>query len=119
MNIREEIQRAIKYGIYLGDLSYTEEKVFLSELFASLIAKKNFCILKDKDRTMVVSSVTEDLAEIFVHEGTLKIIPLSSEGYFKVFMDALEFIAERHKKEVESLKDLEEDESTEEEDWWL
>ena len=120
MNVKEEIQRAIKYGIYLGNFSTEEEKEFISELFSRLIDRKNFCILKDNDMTIVVTSYDDDLAEIFIHAGTLKIIPQSPEGYFQVFMDVLEFLADRYKKEKEIEKPDDDDESTEDDgELWL
>ena len=123
LNVKEELRRAIKYGIYLGDLNKHEEKSFISDLFKALVAKKNFCSLTDKDRTIIISSIDGELAEAFIHEGTLKVIPLAAEGYFQVFMDVLEFLAERHKEELnEKAQDIGDDESTEEDedaDWWL
>ena len=32
MNVSEEIKKAIKYGIFLGDISDTESDLFLREL---------------------------------------------------------------------------------------
>tara|TARA_Y100001973_G_C5162150_1_gene314125 strand:- start:110 stop:475 length:366 start_codon:yes stop_codon:yes gene_type:complete len=121
MNVREEVKRAIKYGIYIQEFSLKEEKQFISELFKFLINKKNFCILRDDDRTIMVSSIEEELAEVFVHAGTLKIIPQSNEGYFEVFMDVLEFIANRHKEEMKKLSDVDDDDESTEEDGeiWL
>jgi hypothetical protein len=123
MNVKEEIKRAIKYGIFLGDLELEDEGEFLRELFSYLIERKNFCTMKDKDKTIAVSASFGELAEVFIHVGTLKVIPLSPDGYFKVFMDVLEFVAKKHEKEIERLKDPPKirddgDESTEE-DWWL
>lgn len=127
MNIGDEIKRAIKHGIYLGTLTDTEEHSFLTELNSFLILKKNFCFLIEITGTITVSSDVEDLAEIFIHRGTLKITPLASEGYFKVFMDTLEFISEKHKKEFKMLEEREtpkpkddDDESTEDDgEMWL
>ena len=106
MNIKQEIKKAIKYGIHLGELGINEEGEFIKDLFDFLIEKKNFCTLKDNDRTIVASNDTEELAEIFIHVSTLKIIPLASDGYFKVFMDVLEFVANMHKKEMEMVSFL-------------
>ena len=96
------------------------------ELFSALVAKKNFCTLRDNDKTIIVSTTEEDLAEAFIHEGTLKVIPLATEGYFQIFMDVLEFLADRHKREMQETSEdntinkfLDDDESTEEEDWWV
>mgnify|MGYP003113480515 CR=1 FL=1 len=125
MNVKEEIKRAIKHGIYMGEFSKDEERKFIGELFSFLISKNNFCLFKDNDRTIVVSSIEEDLAEVFIHAGTLKIVPQASEGYFKIFMDVLEFIANKHKEEMKQLsspedEETEEDDSTEDDgEWWL
>ena len=125
MNINDEIKRAIKHGIYLGKMTEKEEHKFLTELNSFLIIKKNFCFLTEATGTITVSSAVDDLAEIFIHRGTLKITPLASEGYFKVFMDTLEFISIKHKLEMsESEKkligQLDDDESTEDDgDMWL
>jgi|10_taG_2_1085330.scaffolds.fasta_scaffold80054_2 hypothetical protein len=123
MNVKQEIKRAIKYGIFLGDLEPEEQEEIFKDLFSFLIEKRNFCTLKDMDKTILVSSDIEELAEVFIHAGTLKVIPLSSDGYFKLFMDVLEFVADRHKKEIESFKnikdDSDDDESTEEDFEWL
>ncbi len=95
-----------------------EEEDFLNELFAFLIKKKNFCTFKDNDKTIVVSSDVEDLGEIYIHAKTIKITPLAEQGFFKVFMDMLEFLSIRHKADLDKLKELqsqnEEDISTEE-----
>jgi hypothetical protein len=125
MNINDEIKRAIKHGIYLGKMTEKEEHSLLTELNSFLIFKKNFCFLTEATGTITVSSAVDDLAEIFIHRGTLKITPLASEGYFKVFMDTLEFISIKHKLEMsESEKkligQLDDDESTEDDgDLWL
>ena len=125
MNINDEIKRAIKHGIYLGKMTEKEEHSLLTELNSFLIFKKNFCFLTEATGTITVSSAVDDLAEIFIHRGTLKITPLASEGYFKVFMDTLEFISIKHKLEMsESEKkligQLDDDESTEDDgDMWL
>jgi len=125
MNISEEIKKAIKYGIFLGDISDDESDLFLRELNLFLIKKKNFCFFSNTTKAIIVSSDLEDLAEIFIHRGTLKVTPLAAEGYFKIFMDMLEFISKKHKKETEDkakvkVKTTEEDESTEDDgDLWL
>ena len=129
MNVKEEIRRAIKDGIYLGIMSDEEEEKFLKDLFHFLIDKKNFCTFNDRKLIISVSSVVEDLADIYIARDTLKIQPLAAEGYFQVFMDVLEFIAKKHREEVEAAAKNataeevdEEDISTEEDDdgdWWL
>tara|TARA_Y100000592_G_C5478715_1_gene324036 strand:+ start:1257 stop:1625 length:369 start_codon:yes stop_codon:yes gene_type:complete len=122
MNVKEEIQRAIKHGIYVGTRTPKEEMKYLNELLVFLNKKKNFSILEEEKRSIKVSSDYEDLADIYIHVGTLKIVPLTSEGYFKVFMDVLEFISEKYKKEVLKLPpiDPDDDESTEDDgELWL
>ena len=111
MNINNEIKRAIKHGIYLGKVSDEEEQIFLTGLNSFLISKNNFCFLTESTGTIVVYSVSEDLAEIFIHRGTLKITPLASEGYFKIFMDTLEFISKKHEQETDKVKDKVSDQS--------
>jgi hypothetical protein len=111
MNINDEIKRAIKHGIYLGQVSDEEEHIFLTGLNSFLISKNNFCFLTESTGTIIVSSVSEDLAEIFIHRGTLKITPLTSEGYFKIFMDTLEFISKKHEQETNNVKDKVSDQS--------
>jgi len=125
MDVSEEIKKAIKHGIYLGRMSEKEEHLFLTELNSFLIVKKNFCFLTELSGTITVSSAVEDLAEVFIHRGTLKITPLASEGYFKVFMDTLEFISVKHKQEMDALEkkntnEIDDDESTEDDgELWL
>jgi len=122
MNVKEEIKKAIKHGIYLGNLSDAEQKKYLLELFSYLVEKNNFCFLTDNNQTVIVSSVDEEVAEIFVHAGTLKIIPQASDGYFQVFMDVLEFISAKHREEMKQLekKTINEDDSTEDDgEMWL
>jgi hypothetical protein len=111
MNINDEIKRAIKHGIYLGEMSDEKEQVFLTGLNSFLISKNNFCFLTESTGTIVVSSVSEDLAEIFIHRGTLKITPLAAEGYFKIFMDTLEFISKKYEQEPVNAKDKASDQS--------
>ena len=72
-------------------------------MFSFLVEKSNFCFLTDDNQTVVVSTVEEEVAEIFIHAGTLKIIPQASEGYFQVFMDVLEFVSSKHIKEMEDV----------------
>ena len=120
MNVKEEIQRAIKYGIYLGKFNNKEEKEFIANLFSHLIEKNNFCTLQDDDTTIVITSYDGELAEVFVHSGTLKIIPQASEGYFQVFMDVLEYLAKTYGQEEKEEKKVEHDESTEDDgEMWL
>jgi len=98
MNIKKEIKKAIRHGIYMGYDDEEEEQEFMNELFSFLINKKNFCTYKDNDKTIVVSSDSEDLGEIYIHSKTLKITPLTEVGFFKVFMDMLEFLLEQKRK---------------------
>ena len=57
---------------------------------------------------------------MFVHSGTLKILPQASEGYFQVFMDVLEFLAKRYGQTEEQEKKIDHDESTEDDgEMWL
>ena len=122
MNVKEEIQNAIRSGIYVGIKTPQEELIYLNELLVFLNKKKNFSILEEEKRSIKVSSDYDDLADIYIHAGTLKIVPLASEGYFKVFMDVLEFISEKYKKEVLKIPlfDLDDDESTEDDgELWL
>jgi len=119
MNVKEEIRRAIRDGIYLGIMSEEEEESLIKELFSFLIKKKNFCTFNERRLIITVSSIVEDLADIYISRNTLKIDPLAAEGYFQVFMDVLEFVAKKHREEMEA-KDQEnntppEDESTEDE----
>jgi hypothetical protein len=127
MNVKSEIRRAIKHGIHLG-LPPKEEGKFIHELLVFLIKKNNFCILDEKTKTITVSSLLEDLSDIYIHEGTLKIKPLAASGYFSVFMDVLEFVAKKHQAEIDRLEQdhdvgdesTEDDEPTEDDgDWWL
>jgi len=129
MNVSDEIKKAIKYGIYLGSMSYEKEDKFLKDLNTFLIKKKHFCFYSEVTKTIMVSSDVEDLAEILVHRGTLKVAPMAPEGYFLIFMDVLEFISKKYKKEAGLIEDkkipkqsreLQEDESTEDDgDMWL
>ena len=95
------------------------------ELLGFLIRKGNFCIIDEKKLTIMVSSLEGDLTNIVLKQGLLKINPLAAEGYFAVFMDVLEFVALKHKKDLEELENLDQkedvgsDDSTEEEDLWL
>ena len=129
MNVKEEIRRAIRDGIYLGIMTEEQEESVIRELFSFLIKKKNFCTFSEKRLVITVSSMIEDLADIYISRNTLKIEPLAAVGYFQVFMDVLEFIAKKHREEVEA-KDQEnkvfldddstEDESTEDDgELWL
>lgn len=128
MNVKDEIRKAIKEGIYLGTMTDEEEERFIKQLFSFLLDKKNFCTLNDRRLIISVSSIVEDLADIYIARGTLMIQPLAAEGYFQVFMDVLEFVAKKHREEVEAgigtpIEEVdEEDISTEEDDdgdWWL
>jgi len=122
MNVKEEIQKAIKHGIYVGVNTPKEELKYLNELLVFLNKKRNFSILEEEKRSIKVSSDYDDLADVYIHAGTLKIIPLTSEGYFKVFMDVLEFISEKYKKEISNTSPLDpdDDESTEDDgELWL
>ena len=125
MNVRDEIRKAIEHGIYLGQLTKEEEGEYLKELQTFLIRKGNFCIYHDPTHTIGVSSDFQNLASIFIDSNTLKITPLASEGYFKVFMDVLEFVANSHRENMKQIEQKsssecsQEDESTEEDDLWL
>tara|TARA_R110000824_G_scaffold269567_1_gene458028 strand:- start:88 stop:483 length:396 start_codon:yes stop_codon:yes gene_type:complete len=131
VNVRDEIRKAIEHGIYLGDLGKEEVGEFLKELQTFLIKKGNFCIYNDPTHTIEISNDFRNLARIFIDDNTLRITPLAAEGYFKIFMDVLEFVAGLHREKIEEIEKMkqieqknlldcsEEDESTEEDDLWL
>ena len=95
MNVQEEINRVLRHGIALNTNTDEEDNVLRSQLFKFLIEKKNFCVLIEEEKTIVVSNNMEDVADIVLAAGTLIINPLAEEGFFKVFMDMIEFVAKK------------------------
>jgi len=100
MNVKEEIQNAIKNGIAIDTNNDREDDEYRQEMLEFLIRKGSFCIMLEEEKTIVVSSNIEDIADIIIFKSSVFINPLSADGFFKVFMDMLEFIAKNSAEQL-------------------
>ena len=100
MNVKEEIQNVIKNGIAIDTNNDREDDEYRQEMLEFLIRKGNFCIMLEEEKTIVVSSNIEDIADIIIFKSSVFINPLSADGFFKVFMDMLEFIAKNSAEQL-------------------
>lgn len=95
MNVQKQIERVLQSGISIETNSEEEEDNYRQQLLEFLIKKNSFCLMNEEAKAITVSSHYHDIAEIVVVAGSVFITPLSDEGFFKVFMDMLEFIAKK------------------------
>lgn len=133
--IKQGIQDILNHGIALDLNSPEEEQEYLQVFMDWFVDNTGFyCCEMDNNSCMIETKKGDPLAEIYIENGIMKIIPHEPD-LFGVITEILRFIAKEHKKflanfrgaerqsrittpsEINSKLDSEEEMSTEEE--WL
>ena len=83
--VTKTIRRALKYGFDLSGLPNYTEKKFKSDLFDFLVRQKYY-VTEESGIIMVGLDILDDTVEISIVNYTMKVKPLTDEGFFIIFV---------------------------------
>ena len=117
------LKRALTEGFDLSTLPNYNPKKFLDGLYDHLVGK-NYIVSEEEGVLFVGYSILYDIAEVTVKDTTMKIKPLSEDGFFDILIELFKYIGIAAKiplgtnraPEDVSTEDYSEDSS---EEWWL
>jgi len=98
-DLGELIQRALTYGINLGDMSREEELEYMLNLSDFINKAGSFTSVYDDTKLTIETKYMEPLVMVRVRKNTLEFLPLSDSSFFDSFMSILEFISFKKKEE--------------------
>ena len=121
-NLKKIIKRAMKHGFDLSFIKNYNERTIFQGLYEYLLKNKYYCSMED-DVIYVGPDIIEDVAEVRIEKQTMKVTPLTENGFFDVLVTLFKYIShvaalEEEKGEEDiSTEDAADDESSE--DLWL
>ena len=113
------IQQALKHGFDLSGLPGYNAKEFRDGLFAYLVEKK-FFVSEENQNLYIGYEIFDDVMEVTFDKETMKVHPLTDEGFFEVLIHLFRYVSLCSQKVTQD--DEEETESYSEEsseDLWL
>ena len=121
-NLKKIIKRAMKHGFDLSFIKNYNERTIFQGLYEYLLKNKYYCSMED-GVIYVGPDIIEDVAEVRIEKQTMKVTPLTENGFFDVLVTLFKYIShvaalEEEKGEEDiSTEDVVDDESSE--DLWL
>lgn len=121
-NLKKIIKRAMKHGFDLSFIKNYNERTIFQGLYEYLLKNKYYCSMED-GVIYVGPDIIEDVAEVRIEKQTMKVTPLTENGFFDVLVTLFKYIShvaalEEEKGEEDiSTEDAADDESSE--DLWL
>jgi len=105
--ILQGIRDILNHGIHLELNSPEEEEEYLQVFMDWFVDNTDFyCCEMDNNSCMVETKQGAPLAEIFIENGVMKIIP-HEEDMFPVITEILRFIAVEHQKFIDNFRGTE------------
>lgn len=121
-NLKKIIKRAMKHGFDLSFIKNYNERTIFQGLYEYLLKNKYYCSMED-GVIYVGPDIIEDVAEVRIEKQTMKVTPLTENGFFDLLVTLFKYIShvaalEEEKGEEDiSTEDVVDDESSE--DLWL
>lgn len=122
-NLKNILKRSVKNGFDLSFVQNYNEKKLLQGVYEFLVKNHYYCSMED-DVVYVGINVVEDIAEITIQNGTMKVKPLIDRGFFEVLVSLFKyvkhlssFIEEVSEEDIPTETDDEDEESSGE--MWL
>ena len=121
-NLKKIIKRAMKHGFDLSFIENYNEKTIFQGLYEYLLKNKYYCSMED-GVIYVGPDIIEDVAEVRIENETMKVTPLTENGFFDVLVTLFKYIsyvaAEQEEKGEEdiSTEDAVDDDDSSEEIW--
>jgi len=114
-NLKDILKRAIKNGFDLSYIPNYRPRTFRNGLYDYLVESKFYCYMED-ERIFVGVDILDDIAEIYLEDTTMKVVPLSEVGFFDLLVHLFKYIgiASKEKPEEEETTESLDDDSSEE-----
>ena len=116
------LKRAMKNGFDLSFIKNYNEKKVLQGLYDFLIMNRYYCSMED-GIIYVGIDIIEDIAEVSINNKTMKVKPLTDNGFFEVLISLFKYIkfASLAEEEEENSEDIstETDDDDSSEEMWL
>ena len=105
MDLIDGISDLENFGIDLKLNSSDAEAFYTEALKIWFSTERGYECYGSTDKEFIVSSMEVDLATIYIHDSVLRVKPLKKDPY-EILMCILEFIAENHRKVIETYEYL-------------
>lgn len=122
-NLKKIIKRAMKHGFDLSFIKNYNERTIFQGLYEYLLKNKYYCSMED-DVIYVGPDIIEDVAEVRIEKQTMKVTPLTENGFFDVLVTLFKYIShvaaleeEKGEEDISTEDVVDDDESSE--DLWL
>ena len=122
-NLKKIIKRAMKHGFDLSFIKNYNERTIFQGLYEYLLKNKYNCSMED-GVIYVGPDIIEDVAEVRIEKQTMKVTPLTENGFFDVLVTLFKYIShvaaleeEKGEEDISTEDAVDDDESSE--DLWL
>lgn len=122
-NLKKIIKRAMKHGFDLSFIKNYNERTIFQGLYEYLLKNKYYCSMED-GVIYVGPDIIEDVAEVRIEKQTMKVTPLTENGFFDVLVTLFKYIShvaaleeEKGEEDISTEDVVDDDESSE--DLWL
>ena len=105
MDLIDGISDLENFGIDLKLKSSEAEKFYTDALRIWFSTERGYECTAQTDKEFIVSSMEVELATIYIHDSVLRVKPIEKDPY-EILMCILEFIAENHRKVVDTYEYL-------------
>jgi hypothetical protein len=114
-NLKNILKRAIKNGFDLSYIPNYRPRTFRNGLYDYLVESKFYCYMEE-ERIFVGVNILDDIAEVYLEDTTMKVVPLSEVGFFDLLVHLFKYIgiASKEKPEEEETTESLDDDSSEE-----
>ena len=114
-NLKNILRRAIKNGFDLSYIPNYRPRTFRNGLYDYLVESTFYCYMEE-ERIFVGVNILDDIAEVYLEDTTMKVVPLSEVGFFDLLVHLFKYIgiASKEKPEEEETTESLDDDSSEE-----
>ena len=114
-NLKNILKRAIKNGFDLSYIPNYRPRTFRNGPYDYLVESKFYCYMEE-ERIFVGINILDDIAEVYLEDTTMKVVPLSEVGFFDLLVHLFKYIgiASKEKPEEEETTESLDDDSSEE-----
>jgi len=114
-NLKNILKRAIKNGFDLSYIPNYRPRTLRNGLYDYLVESKFYCYMEE-ERIFVGINILDDIAEVYLEDTTMKVVPLSEVGFFDLLVHLFKYIgiASKEKPEEEETTESLDDDSSEE-----
>ena len=101
------IVRVMEHGIYLGEISSSEE--YLDSIVGMFNSRSDvFCRYENKN-LIIEDSMCNPILSLAISRDTLYVIPAGEDNFFSCFVKIIEHVSNVHKRKKEQKKKIADD----------